>query len=168
MGALERAVKSGPTADRVKAIEEAPTADALKEALAKAEADPDEAVAATAMKRRLSTLKDPAARQALVAKLLAMASGSGAGAPTAREALALAGAGQQIVGVLEKDGASPDPTTRVQAGSTLAMLGEFGRAAVVAADPEPHVRTSVACEILRVAGRGPRDGPPPTGSAAAR
>jgi hypothetical protein len=83
-----------------------------------------------------------------------MASGAGAGAPTAREALALARV-QQIVGVLEKDGASADPSTRVQAGSTLAMLGELGRAAVVAADPEPHVRTTVACEILRVAGRGP-------------
>jgi hypothetical protein len=155
MGALERAVKNGPTADRVKAIEEAPATDALKDALEKAEADPDEAVAAAVMKRRLSTLKDPAARAALVAKLLPMASGSGAGAPTAREALALAGV-REILGVLEKDGASPDPLTRVQAGSTLAMLGEFGRAAVVAADPEPHVRTSVACEILRVAGRGAR------------
>jgi hypothetical protein len=154
-GALERAVENGPTAERVKAIEEAPPGvDALREAIEKAEADPDEGVAAAAMKRRLGKLKDPRAREALIAKLLPLSEGTGAGAATAREALALARA-PQVVAVLEKDGASSDPNLRVHAGSTLAMLGDFGRAAVVAADVDPHVRTTVACEILRARGRGP-------------
>jgi hypothetical protein len=149
-GALQRAIEHGSTEERVLAIDAAPERASLAEAFAAAEKDPDEAVAAAAMKRRLAATRDPGARDALVARLLPMATGAGAGAPLAREALARAHV-HEITPALEQDGASTDPPTRIRAGATLAMLGELGRAAVVAADPEPRVRTTVACEILRAA-----------------
>ena len=154
-GALERAIKDGPSADRVRAIEVAPfSLPALREALAKAEADPDEAVAAAAMARRLQAPADqggaPAgspAREAIVAKLLPLASGTGAGASIARATLARARVAQ-VVPILERNGAAKDTATRVEAGKDLAYAGYLGHAAVVAADLEPAVRLAVACAIL--------------------
>ena len=154
-GALERALKDGPTADRLRAIELVPfDAPPLREALARTEADPDQEVAAAAMGRRLQApakeggapARSPA-REAIVAKLLPIASGTGLGVSVARAALARAGA-QQIVPMLERDGIAPNAKTRAEAGSTLALLGDFGRAAVVAADLDPYVRTTVSCAIL--------------------
>ncbi len=164
-GALERAVKDGPTADRQRAIELVPFTDPpLREALAKAEADPDEAVASAALARRLlSPVKQGGAaprstdREAIVAKLLPIASAPGAGAVVARDALARAQV-REIVPILERDGTAKDAKTRAEAGATLALLGDLGRAAVVAADLEPHVRTTVACAILHPEpAQGPRD-----------
>lgn len=152
-GALERALKNGPTADRLRAIELAPF-DALRDALARTETDPDEEVAVAAMARRLqapakeggAAQRSPA-RDAVVAKLLPIASGNGLGMALARTALAHARV-QQIVPTLERDGISPDAKTRSAAGTNLAVLGDFGRAAVVAADLDPEVRSAVSCAIL--------------------
>src|SRR6185312_7281898 len=95
-GALERAIENGPSDARVHAIEVAPyRLPALREALVKAEADHDEAVAAAAMGRRLQAPADQhgappgsSDRAAIVAKLLPIASSTGAGAVVARAALA--------------------------------------------------------------------------------
>jgi HEAT repeat protein len=155
-GAMERAVKDGPSADRIQAIKLVPMSLApLREAVAKAESDPDEAVAVAALARRLETPAEHGgapprspAREAIIARLLPIASAAGLGAAAAREALAKAQI-SQITPILERDGAASDAKTRAAAGSTLALLGDLGRAAVVAADLEPHVRTTVACAILR-------------------
>jgi HEAT repeat protein len=154
-GAVERAIKDGPTADRLRAIELAPfDLPSVREALAKAESDPDEAVAAAAMGRRLEAPVNKggaggsgADRDALVAKLLPIASGTGTGASVARAVLARARVAQ-VVPILERDGTAADAGTRAEAGRSLAVAGDLGRAAVVAADPEPRVRVAVACAIL--------------------
>jgi hypothetical protein len=155
-GTLERATKDGPTTDRVLAIELAPLRlPALREAVLAAEADPDEAVAAAAMVRRLEAPvayggpdDHSPAREALIAKLLPLATGTGGGSLAARGALARARV-KALVPILERDGAAADAKTRYQAGTALVMAGEVPRAAVIAADPDPSVRTIVACAILR-------------------
>ncbi len=154
-GALEHAIKDGPASNRMRAIEVAPfDVPTFREALAKAEADHDDAVAAAAMARRLQAPSKQGGapsgspeREAIVAKLLTIASGTGAGAVVARAALARAHVAQ-VVPILEKNGAAKDTATRVEAGKDLAYAGDLGRAAVVAADPEPAVRLAVACAIL--------------------
>jgi HEAT repeat protein len=155
-GVLERAIKDGPTADRVRAIEHVPfDQPALREAVAKAETDPDEAVVAAALGRRLEApegqggaAKGSPARDAIVTRLLALAAGTGGGSSGARRGLARARVAE-VVPILERDGAAHEPKTRAEAGTTLAMLGDVARAAVVAADKEPSVRVAVACAILR-------------------
>jgi HEAT repeat protein len=156
LGVLERAIKEGPAADRVLAIESVPLRVApLREAIAKAETDSDEAVSSAALVRRLEASPDEGGPKpgtpdfdAIVAKLTPIAAGSGTGATTARGALARAKV-QAIVPILEKEGTSKDPKARAEAGVALAVYGDLPRAAVIAADPEPRVRTTVACAILR-------------------
>ncbi len=146
---LERAVKDGPTADRIRTIELLPLdAPALREAVIKAETDPDEAVAAAAMAHRLEAPSERADRAAILTRLLPLAAGTGLGAVTAREALAEAGE-PQVVPILLRTSTADDAKTRAQAGSALAAYGDLGRAALVATDREPSVRTTVACAILR-------------------
>jgi hypothetical protein len=165
-GALERAIQDGPSADRVHAIEVAPYRHpSLREAIVKAEADHDEAVAAAAMARRLQAPADvkgapPGSpdREALVAKLLPIATGTGAGAVVARAALSRARV-PQVVPILEKNGSAKDAATRIEAGQDLAYAGDLPRAALVAADLDPAVRVPVACAILHAeAGNGPSEG----------
>ncbi len=150
-GTLERAIKDGPTADRIRTIELVPFAlPALRSAVVKAEADPDEAVAAAALARVLDTPSEKAARAEIIPRLLALAAGDGLGAVTARDALAAARE-PQVLPILERRSAADDAKTRAEAGSALAALGDLGRAALVATDREPSVRTIVACAILRAA-----------------
>lgn len=154
-GALERAVKEGPTADRVRAVEAAPLSlPALRAAVAAVEADSDEAVAAAALVRRFEAAPEHGgpstgkAHEELAAKLLKLAETGGAGALAAKGALARAH-DKRLLPILERDGAAKEPRTRAEAGTALAVLGDLPRAAVVAADPEPRVRATVACAILR-------------------
>jgi hypothetical protein len=156
VGVLSRAVNEGPTSDRVRAIDGVPLRIAeLREAVSKAEADPDEVVAVAAMARRLDASPEEGgpeerstAREALIARLLPIATGTGAGAMGAKGALARAKV-KRIAPILERDGVAADAKLRVDAGTALAVLGDFTHAAVVAADPEPQVRTAVSCAILR-------------------
>jgi hypothetical protein len=156
VGVVERAVKDGPSADRVQAIELASLAvPALREAVVKAESDADDAVATAARARMLEapaaeggTAEGSAERAALIAKLLPAASGSSEAATLAKGALARAGV-KELAPILERDGAAPSAKTRAEAGAALAVLGDVKRAAVIAVDPEPRVRTAVSCAILR-------------------
>lgn len=156
VGVMERAVNEGPTGDRVRAIDVAPLRiPALRQAVNKAEADPDEVVAVAAMTRRLEAPPEDGGaaersseREALIAKLLPIATGTGTGAMGAKGALARAKV-KRVAPILERDGAASDAKLRVDAGTALAVLGDFSHAAVVAADPEPQVRTAVSCAILR-------------------
>lgn len=160
VGVLERAVKEGPTHDRVHAIDTAPLGiSALRDAIGKAETDPDEVVAVEAMARRLEAPVDQGgaapgspARAGLVEKLLAIAKGEGLGVLAAKGILARAGV-REVAPLLEHDGAAPEAKTRAIAGTALAVLGDLPRAAIVAADPDPLVRTTVSCAILRASAR---------------
>jgi hypothetical protein len=154
-GALERAVKEGPTADRARAIMLASLRVAsLREAVIKAMEDPDDGVAAVAMARlfaappELGGPKDSAARAAISSKLLKLADGHGPGSAAAKGALAQAH-DPRLLPILKRDGEAKNDKTREQAGTALAVYGDLARAAVVAADPEPRVRVTVACAILR-------------------
>ena len=149
-GTLERAIKDGPTADRIRTLEKVPLTGALREAVLKAETDPDEAVAVAAMARVLKTPAEKAAREGIVARLLPLAAGTGLAAAAARDALAAAHE-PQVLPILERVAAADDAKARAEAGSALAALGELGRAALIALDREPSVRTTVACAILRSA-----------------
>ena len=156
VGVVERAVKEGPSADRVHAIELASLAvPALREAVEKAESDADETVATAARARMLEApvglggpAEGSAARAALIAKLLPAASGRGEAATLARGALARSGV-KALAPILERDGAEGSAKTRAEAGAALAVLGDVRRAAVIAVDPEPAVRAAVSCAILR-------------------
>ncbi|APR85759.1 PBS lyase HEAT domain protein repeat-containing protein [Minicystis rosea] len=148
-GALERAIKEGPTDTRTLAIAVAPRSiPALREAISKAETDPDEAVAVAAMVRRFEA--DPPAKvhEEIAQKLLKIAEAGGLGAVGAKGALARAH-DRRLLPILERDGASKDERTRESAGVALAVYGDLPRAAIVAADLVPSVRVEVACAILR-------------------
>lgn len=151
-GVLERLVKEGSTAARVHAIEAAPLSfPGIRAAVLKAESDHDDAVAVAAMVRRFEAPRDlggPAdakAREDLAARLLKSAD---AGSVAARGALARAH-DVRLRPMLERDGAAKEGKLRAQAGTALAVLGDLRLAAVVAADPEPAVRATVSCAILR-------------------
>ena len=126
-GTLERATKDGPSSDRVLAIELAPLRlPALREAVRKAEADPDEAVAAAsrpcrgASRRRrvrAAPAGRPPEREALIAKLLGSRRGTGAARSAARGG-ARPATGEGVVPILEHDGAAADQG-RAEAGAAL-------------------------------------------------
>ena len=149
---LTRAIESGPTKDRVYAIHAAPVAEAsVRAALTKAQDDPDEAVVLAALERWLEptveAARAPGVRAAAAARLLKIAQGTTTRALLAKGALARAGV-REVVPVLARDVRSSDDRLRGAAGVALAGMGERARAAPLLADPEPGVRTSVACAIL--------------------
>ena len=77
-----------------------------------------------------------------------IAANNGPGAIVAKGALARAGV-NRLVPYLQRDGAGRDARLRIEAGTALSVLGDLPHAAQIAADPEPRVRTAVACAILR-------------------
>lgn len=152
IGALIRAIDSGPTKDRVYAIQAAPMTDPrVREAVTKAEHDNDEAVALAALTRQVEAaagVKPPSARAPAVSRLLRIANGSTTAALTAKGALARAGV-REVIPILTRDVRSRDDRVREAAGAALVDLGERVHAAPLLADAVPHVRTSIACAILR-------------------
>lgn len=156
IGVLARAIEAGPARDRIYAINVSPLhAQPIREAVLKAQADADEAVALAAIARRLETLGEGGAkpgtpeRTAIVAKLLKIAASDSPLAARARGSLARARV-REVIPLLERHVTSKSVDAREAAGLSLARMGEgeLPRAVVLVADPEPRVRTSVACAIL--------------------
>ena len=54
----------------------------------------------------------------------------------------------RVTALLLKDAASQDAAVRVDAARSLIDLGDLSRAAMLMADPDPGVRTRIACQIL--------------------
>jgi HEAT repeat protein len=79
--------------------------------------------------------------------MLRIAQGSTPHALLARVALARAGV-REVLPFLTRDVQSRDDRLRKATGIALSDLGERLRAAPLLADPEPHVRSSIACAIL--------------------
>ncbi len=154
-GVLARAIEVGSTRERVFAIHAA-TLDAavVREALVKARGDADEDVAIAALGRGLdmapaegegARVKE---RAEITQKLLTLAKGKGTRALFAKAALARAGA-RDVLPLLADDARSTSEQARKVAGTSLVALGELGRAALLAVDADPRVRTGVACAMLR-------------------
>jgi hypothetical protein len=150
LSALERAIEQGPAKDRIFAMLVAPYSSArIRDAVKKASEDKDEVVALAALSRRLEEGGPKAAdRSMLVKKMMPIAMGSTPRALLAKDALARAGV-REVVPILAGDTRSKDARVREAAGRALSVLHEFPRAAVVAVDAKPEVRTGVACAILR-------------------
>ncbi|MBK9265969.1 MAG: hypothetical protein IPM54_40065 [Polyangiaceae bacterium] len=92
----------------------------------------------------------PKERAEVVRKLLVMANSTGVRSLLARGALARAGA-REVLPLVKGDAKSDNEQARKAAGSSLIVLGEYGRAALLAADQDVRVRTGVACALLRSA-----------------
>ena len=154
-GILARAIEVGSTRERVFAIHAA-TLDAavVRDALVKARGDTDEDVAIAALGRGLEMAPAegegarPKERAEITQKLLGMAKGKGMRALLAKAALARAGA-REVLPLLTEDTRSASEQARKVAGTSLVALGELGRAALLAVDADPRVRTGVACAMLR-------------------
>jgi HEAT repeat protein len=145
--ALERAITSGPTEDRIFAELLAPwSAEPIRAAIRKASADTDDAVAIASLGRRLREGDDDA-RATVRVKLLAYASGPSRWARQARLALAEAKVAA-VHPLLLRELRSPDAAAREAAGVALADLGDLPHAAIVAADANADVRLRVACAVL--------------------
>jgi hypothetical protein len=154
LGVLLRAVKLGPTKDRVLAIGSIPAADpdALA-ALQSAAADPDEVVAIVATYRLANLLAGSSPpkgvdRNDLVAKLEKIASGGGTNGYQAKLALARMGH-RRVTTMLAADADAEDEQARASASRAYAQLGELGRAALALSDKSPSVRAIAVCAVLR-------------------
>ena len=154
IGVLARSIETGPTRDRIFAINVSPlTAQPIREAVIKAQADSDEAVALAAMARRIEVTGTGGAkpgtpeRSALITKLLKLAANDSALGTRARGSLARARV-PEVIPLLERHASSKSVDARTTAGLSLAAMGELPRAVGLVADPEPRVRTTVACAIL--------------------
>jgi len=152
---LTRAVETGSTRERVFAIRAALLDLAsVRAAVVKAQDDTDQDVALAALERSLELYPatgegaKPKERAEVVRKLLVMAKAPGVRSLMARGALARGGA-REVLPLLAGDAKSDNEQARKAAGSSLVALGEYGRAAALAADQDERVRTGVACAILR-------------------
>ncbi|WP_437956389.1 hypothetical protein WME76_33865 [Sorangium sp. So ce119] len=145
------AIRTSQSRDRVYAIRSAPLEDpAVRTALIEAQGDPDEAVVFAVHARHLDASPSIVAareRAAAVAWLMKLATGTSTRAVLARGALARAGV-RAAVALLERDLRSHEIPVREAAGTGLVELGDLPRAALLLADVDPQVRTSVACAIL--------------------
>ncbi len=154
LGVLERAVHEGATSERVHAIEVVPLENkTLREAVLKAQDDPDEVVAVAATGRLLDAKEKHGGlpdgeRAARFEKLMALASGTTAGSGPAKLVLARFRA-PGVEPLLLKDAEATEPRVRAEAGAALAAYGNLPRAVAIAADPIPRVRTSVSCAVLK-------------------
>lgn len=148
---LLEAIRSSQSRDRVYAILSAPIEDPeVRAALAEARRDPDEAVVFAAHARILEApprLVAARERADAVAWMMRLAAGASTRAVRARGVLARANV-RAAVPLLERDVRSNEIPVREAAGIGLVDLGEIPRAALLLADPDPQVRTSVACAIL--------------------
>ena len=154
LGVVERAIAAGPAKDRLQAIGGAPLSSApLREALIKAEDDPDEVVKLAAASRHVEASAEEGGasaeeRKKLGSKLLGLAaSETKRVALGARMSLARAGF-REVLPLVEKDLKSSDAQVRRSAGIALATLGELPRAARLVGDADGHVRSGVSCAIL--------------------
>jgi hypothetical protein len=151
LGVLERAIRNGGDGERRLAIAAAPTGDErLLEALVMASKDRDRALGALALERLASVPKqrDPAFRELRALSKLRTPAGD-----EARAALARLG-DRSVVPALLIDVEKGHPWRRQAAALELFDLGAPGAAARALADPDPGVRTSVACGVLSRQKRG--------------
>lgn len=152
---LARAVETGSTRERVFAIRAALLArENVRTAVVKAQEDTDLEVALAALERSLELYPaagdgaKPKERAKVLEKLMVMAKGDGVRSLLARGALSRAGA-REVLPLLKSDAKSENGQARKAAGYSLAALGEYGQAAVLAVDQDERVRTGVACAILQ-------------------
>ncbi|MGK4001997.1 hypothetical protein WMF31_05195 [Sorangium sp. So ce1036] len=144
------AIRYSQSRDRVYAILSAPIEDpAVRVALTEAQRDPEEAVAFAAHARYVEASPRIAAREraAAVAWMTRLASGTSTRAVRARSVLARANV-RAAVPLLARDVRAHEAPVREAAGVGMVDLGEIPRAALLLADPDPRVRSSVACAIL--------------------
>jgi hypothetical protein len=145
IGVLEHAIRDGGDAERRLAIATAPTGDdSIVKALLDAAKDKQPAIAAAAWER-LSPL--PKHRSDAFRALRALAQVKGAGGDDARAALARLGDRTVVPGLIA-DVKTAEPWRRQAAALDLFDLGEAAAAARALADPDPGVRTNVACGVL--------------------
>jgi hypothetical protein len=145
---LVRTVDGAPRRERLLAIAMAPLSEPdIRAALDRASDDSMELETREAALSRL--LESPQKHDAAKKALLAFASPSSPEHLARRARLALAGDGDlSVQSWIEADLKSVDASTRLLAASALASLHRAARAAPLLADPDVHVRTSVACTIL--------------------
>jgi len=152
LGVLEQAIRDGSEAERKLAIAAAPTSEEpIVKALLAAAKDEEPAIAAAAWER-LSRLPDH--RTEAFRGLRSLARAKGAAGDDARAALARLG-DRSVVPALKVDVKTGEPWRRQAAALDLFDLGEAAAAARALADPDPGVRTNVACGVLSRDFRGP-------------
>jgi hypothetical protein len=151
LGVLEQAIRNGSDSDRRLAIAAAPVGDPrLVEALVAASKDADRAIGALAHERLASL---PKHRELAFGELRALAKQRTEAGEEARAALARLG-DRSVVPELVTDVAKAEPWRRTAAALELYDLGAPAAAARALADPDPGVRTTVACGVLSRKKRG--------------
>ncbi len=150
---LARAIRSGPTSDRVFAIGVSPTHEApIEEALRASMDDKDDAVVVAVAWRLLSgvgrEVPEAKDRKVLVAKLMEYAKSSTTRGFQAQKALARSGV-REVIPFLEKQVSLKDTRARETTGVAFVDLREFGKAASFIADDDLGVRAAVVCAVLQ-------------------
>jgi hypothetical protein len=157
-GLLAATILDGSRRDRLHALVLTPAAPGtILEAMRKVAKDEDRDVKVAALSRLLLSKPD---RDAAKAELLTIAGYGVKGYPgpiddpraseeAVRARYALASAGElRIQAWVEADLASPGRERKASAASALAAMGRAARAAPLLADPDPSIRTRVACTML--------------------
>ncbi|EYF05813.1 hypothetical protein [Chondromyces apiculatus] len=145
---LVRAIGAGLPSERIHAMRLAPLASSdVRAALARARTDKDEVIAVAAQIRSLDLQPPDASRAQVLAQLTKVAATSTPLATQARAGLARAKV-RAITPLLTRDVPSRDALLRERAGLALVTLGDWPHAAPLLADPDPRVRTVIACAVL--------------------
>ncbi len=145
---LVRTIDASPRRERLLAIAMAPLSNAdIRAAVKRATAETNELDTREAALSRMLEL--PAEHDAARKALFVFASPSSPDTLAKRARLVLAASGEtSIQAWLEADLKSDDPTTKLLAASALVSLHRGARSALLLADKDPHVRTSVACTLM--------------------
>ena len=159
---LARTIVDGSRRDRLHALRGPHRERVVLDAVRKAAEDDDREVKVAALARLLDSPPDrEAAKKALYAIAGYGVKGFGGKADdaralehAARARHALASAGElRVQAWIEQDLAASEPQRKTAAASALAALGRPARAAPLLADPDPSVRTRVACTMMMASRR---------------
>ena len=159
---LARTIVDGSRRDRLHALAVARAEGPVLDAIRKVAQDDDREVKVPVLARLLDSKPD---REAARRELVTIAGYGVKGAPgkaddprvleqalRARHALAAVGE-LRIQAWIEEDLAASEPQRKTSAASALAALGRPARAALLLTDPDPSIRTRVACTMMTASRR---------------
>lgn len=142
---IEQTARAGAPSERSLAFRHLdPDSQATRALLRESAKSPSETVQLAALPYLLAQSEDRARTESVLLELAKKDTPSGA---RAKQILASHGS-EKVLPLLLDDAKSEDPEARAAAAEGLLALGRWDQAAVLLGDPEPQLRTRLACTML--------------------